>query len=71
MVGVSDEPGEGFFNWARELGVLKEGQNEEIFWRKECEKVYEAWKIPCRKEKTKLANQVRSSPYEQVKNTLI
>jgi hypothetical protein len=50
VVGVSSKPGEGFFNWARELGVLEEGQNEETFWREQCEKVHEAWKIPCLKE---------------------
>ena len=49
VVGVSGKPGEGFFNWARELGVLSEGEDEETFWREECEKVYEAWKISYRK----------------------
>ncbi len=50
VVGVSGKLSEGFFNWARELGALEEGQDEETFWREECEKVYEAWKIPYRKE---------------------
>ena len=49
-VGVSGKPSEGFFNWARELGVLEEGQDKETLWRNECEKVYEAWKISYRKE---------------------
>ena len=50
VVGVSGKPSEGFFNWARELGVLEEGQDKETLWRNECEKVYEAWKISYRKE---------------------
>ncbi len=45
VVGVSGKPGEGFYNWARELGVLAEGQDEDAFWQNECEKVYEEWKI--------------------------
>ena len=49
-VGVSGKPSEGFFNWARELGVIEEGQDKETLWRNECEKVYEAWKISYRKE---------------------
>ena len=44
VVGVSGKPGKGFFDWARELGVLSEGEDEETFWRDECEKVYEEWK---------------------------
>ena len=50
VVGVTGKPSEGFFNWARELGVLSAGEDEWAFWRNECEKVYEAWKIPYRKE---------------------
>lgn len=48
VVGVSGKPGEGFFNWARELGVLAEGQDEVAFWKNESEKVYEDWKKPFR-----------------------
>jgi hypothetical protein len=50
VVGVSGKPGEGFFNWARELGLLIGDQDEEEFWYSECEKIYEEWKIPYRKE---------------------
>ena len=48
VVGVSGKPGEGFYSWARELGALAEGEDEEAFWKEECEKVYEAWKKPYR-----------------------
>ena len=51
VVGVSGKPGEGFFNWARELGVLSEGKDEITFWRDECQKVYEAWKIDYQRTK--------------------
>ncbi len=46
VVGVSGKPGAGFFNLARELGVLSEGEDEEVFWRAECEKIYAEWKPP-------------------------
>lgn len=44
VVGVSGKPGKGFFDWAKELGALSEGEDEETFWHDECEKVYEEWK---------------------------
>jgi len=51
VVGVSGKPGKGYFNWARELGVLSEDEDEESFWQTECVKVYETWKIPYWKAK--------------------
>jgi hypothetical protein len=51
VVGVSGKPGEGFFNWAKDLGVLHEGDDEETFWHDECEKIYEEWKISYRANK--------------------
>jgi len=48
VVSVSGKPGEGYYTLARELGLLHEGEDEEVFWRRECEKVYEAWKKPYR-----------------------
>ena len=51
VVGVSGKPGKGYFDWAKELGLLNEGEDEDAFWHAECEKIYEAWKIPYRKEK--------------------
>jgi len=50
VVRANRKIGDGFFNWARELGVLAEGQDEDKFWREEIEKIYETWKIPYRKE---------------------
>ena len=45
VVGVSGKPGGGLYEWAKKLGVMTEGEDEETFWRKECEKVYEEWRI--------------------------
>ena len=51
VVGVSGKPGKGFFDWAKELGVLSSGQDEYDFWQAECKKIYETWKIPYWKAK--------------------
>jgi hypothetical protein len=40
-VGASGKPGGGFIPWAKQLGCCKEGDDEQDFWRKECEKIYE------------------------------
>ena len=45
VVGVNGKPGKGFYEWADELGVMSEGDNEESFWKGECEKIYEDWKM--------------------------
>jgi len=45
-VGVSGHPGQGFFNLARELGRLGDGQSEESFWEAERAAAYEAWRRP-------------------------
>jgi hypothetical protein len=44
-VGVSGAPGEGFLPWARQLGFLADGMDEQAFWGEECQKVYAEWKI--------------------------
>jgi len=38
------KPSDGFYNLARELGLLKRGEKEEIFYSKELTKVFEYWK---------------------------
>ena len=45
-VGVSGEPGEGFYAWAKEMGRLKDDSSEghREFWVEEKRKVYEEWK---------------------------
>lgn len=45
-VGVSGKPGEGFYNYAEELGLFVGGDKEEReeFWQKQLSAVYEAWK---------------------------
>jgi hypothetical protein len=43
-VGVGGEPGKGFFVLARELGRLQDN-NEQAFWEKECDLVYDTWKV--------------------------
>ena len=46
-VGVSGEPGEGFYAWAEELNNTKLDTKEarRKFWKQEMEKVYETWRI--------------------------
>jgi hypothetical protein len=43
-VGVKGTLGRGFYNLARALGKLSAGEDEEQFWKKECQAVYDAWK---------------------------
>ena len=47
VVGVNGKPGAGFFIWAKELyGVSDDDEfDEETFWKEECSKVYETWKV--------------------------
>ena len=47
-VGVSGKPGPGFFSLARDLGQLRQGDQEVAFWEEELERVYAAWKRPLR-----------------------
>ena len=48
VVGVSGVPGEGYYSWAGQLGLFKQGENQEEFWKLECEKIYEEWKAAYR-----------------------
>ena len=52
-IGTSGKPGGGFIPWAKELGFFIEADDEKDFWEKECEKVYEEWKITYRISHTK------------------
>lgn len=52
-VGTNGKPGGGFFPWAKKLGYLQEGDDEQAFWQNECKKIYEEWKITYRISKTK------------------
>ena len=47
VVGVSGEPGDGFYNLAKELGRLHSDTKEArlLFWEQEKQAVYDAWKI--------------------------
>ncbi|HMN12995.1 MAG TPA: hypothetical protein PKD55_11795 [Bellilinea sp.] len=47
-VGTSGKPGVGFIPWAKKIGYMNEGDNEEEFWAEECKRVYEEWKISYR-----------------------
>jgi hypothetical protein len=53
VVGVSGVPGEGYYTWAQDLGVFKQGDDEEKFWISECEIIYEQWKPTYRVSKGK------------------
>lgn len=52
-IGVSGKPSGGFFSLARELGPFNDGDDEEIFWKNECKKIYDEWKIKYRISKSK------------------
>ena len=53
VVGVSGKPGDGYYEWAKELGLLQEGEDKEAFWSDQCEQIYEEWKISYRISKGK------------------
>jgi hypothetical protein len=49
-VSVSGKAGPGFFGLAKDLGRFTGGpSDEDSFWRKEVEAVYETWKRPLHK----------------------
>lgn len=43
-IGVKGGPGPGFFGWARKLARLTT-EDEQIFWKSECEAIYDIWKV--------------------------
>jgi hypothetical protein len=45
-VNVHGIASEGFYSLARDLGLLKPGQNERKFWEQQRDAVYEIWKRP-------------------------
>lgn len=44
-VGVEGKPGSGFFGLAKDLGRLKDGDDEQAFWEKQRQAVYDYWKV--------------------------
>jgi len=45
-VGVSGRPGQGFYTLAKDLGLMKSGQDERVLWDQQREAVYETWRRP-------------------------
>lgn len=45
-VGVSGKPGPGFYELAKKLGLLKDREDERMFWEKQRDAAYKAWKRP-------------------------
>jgi hypothetical protein len=45
-VSVEGKPSKGFFTLARQLGLLKDEQDEQKFWEKERDRVYKIWRRP-------------------------
>jgi len=45
-VGVSGEPGKGFYAAAKDLGRTLAGTPDKTFWERERDAVYETWKRP-------------------------
>ncbi len=52
-VDVSGTPGKGFFNWAKELGVMKADEDPAAFFAKVSSSIYDEWKIKYRLSKSK------------------
>lgn len=44
-VGVTGLPGEGFITLARYLDLLPDGEDQQQFWKKQCQAVYDCWKV--------------------------
>lgn len=46
-VGVSGEPGDGFYGFAKDLGLFSEGslESKRRFWKQERDRVYKAWQV--------------------------
>lgn len=44
-IGVSGHPGDRFFEFAKKLGRMKPEEDKRKFWKKECQAVYETWKV--------------------------
>ena len=53
VVGVSGKPGDGYYEWAKELGLLTEDMDKEAFWSDQCEQIYKEWKITYKLSKGK------------------
>lgn len=45
-----EKPAPGFFNFARQLGRMKPGEDEQQFWEKERDAAYTAWRRPLPKK---------------------
>jgi hypothetical protein len=45
-VGVSGQPGPGFYSLAKTLGLMKPGDDQLKFWRAQLESVYKEWRRP-------------------------
>ena len=53
VVGVSGKPGDGYYEWAKELGLLTDDMDKEAFWMGQREQIYEEWKISYKLSKGK------------------
>ena len=49
---MNGKPGDGFYPYAINLGLFQEGEGKDAFWKNECKKIYEEWKISYRISKT-------------------
>ena len=54
-VGTNGKPGEGFLHYAKDLGYLKDGDEDQTFWENECQRIYKEWKIDYRISHSKTA----------------
>lgn len=45
-VNVNGVPTQGFFALARQLGLLKNGEDEHRFWERQKDAIYKVWKRP-------------------------
>ena len=44
-VSAQGETSPGFYKFAQELGLLASEGDQKEFWKKECQKVYDCWKV--------------------------
>ena len=45
-LNVNGEPGSGFFHLARDLGMLQNDEDEQLFLDRQRDDVYDTWKRP-------------------------
>jgi hypothetical protein len=45
VINTQGTPGPGFFELAKDLGKIKDGDDQKKFWQTERQSIYETWKV--------------------------